>query len=100
MQLDYFVARGIAAHQFDLVPRAIQSFGQQPQDGFVGGGINRRGCHFHAQFISERFANLIDRGAWLDFDRQPQPVRLDSQVSRKSCGFGARLTRHWDERAG
>jgi len=84
VHLDYFAARGLAAHEFNLVPRAIQSFGQQPQHGFVGGGINRRGRDFHAQFISERFANLIDRGARLDFDRQPQPVRLDAQVSRKS----------------
>jgi hypothetical protein len=85
VQLDHFVAGRVAARQFDLVPRAIQSLDQQPQDGFVGGGINRRGSHFHAQFIAERIADLIDGGARLDFDRQPQPVWLKRKGKGKRC---------------
>lgn len=79
MQFDYFMAGSVALHQLYPAPRAIQCFGQKPEQGFVGGGIHGRGGHLDSQLVSERFADFVGRGARLQFDRQQQSIGLDSQ---------------------
>lgn len=70
MQLDHFMARRVAADQFDAASGAIQSFGQKPQEGLIGGGVNGRGSHLDTQLVSNRFADFVGRSARLQLDGQ------------------------------
>jgi len=76
VDLDDFVSRRMAAHQFNMVARAAEMAGQEPQEGFIGGGIDGRGGHFYPELIARRFTDLVQGGAGLKFDVQQHTVGL------------------------
>ncbi len=82
MQLDDFMTRGLATDQLDLVSAAVKFFGQQTDEGIVGGGIHRRGGDFDAELVAERIADLIAGGAGLQFHRKHGPFRTRPQITR------------------
>jgi len=71
---DRLVARGFAADDLDCAARATEFFGQQINQGLIGGGIHRRRGHFDFQLASQRTANFIFRRARLEFYRQVDSV--------------------------
>lgn len=68
MQFDEFVARGLAAEDLHLAARAIKSFRQETDQGFIRGGIHRWRGDFYSQFWAQGFADFITRRAGCDFD--------------------------------
>lgn len=50
--------------------------GQEPQESFVGGGIDGRGGHFDSELIARRFADPVQGGAGLKLDVQQHTIRL------------------------
>ncbi len=82
MQHDDLVARTVAAHQFHPVGRTVQVFREQPHEGLVRRGIDRRRGHFDAQLVAERFADAVSRGARLQFHREQHASRMRAKKSR------------------
>jgi len=86
MELHNFVARRVSAQKFDAIARAIQFVGQQPEQGFVRGGVHRRRGDFDAEFVAQRLADFVGRGARLQFHREQKTIgsrrqkRLQSRV--------------------
>ncbi len=64
-ELDDLMARGVAADDVHAVAGAVQLLRQQLDQGFIRGGVNRRGGDFDAQFVTERLADLIGRSSRL-----------------------------------
>jgi len=82
MNLYRFVARGMAAYEFHVVARTIQRIGEKAHQGFVCRGIDRGRGHFDAQFVAERFADLIGGRARLEFDCNQNSVGLRAEETR------------------
>jgi hypothetical protein len=74
VEFDHLVAGGVAAHQFHPTARAIQSFGQKPQQGFICRRVNGRRGDLDAKLMAARFANLVARRARMQFDRQQNAI--------------------------
>ncbi len=87
MKFDDFVARFVAAHQFDTTTRTIEPTGQQMNQRFVGRGIHRRRGDPDSQFVTVSVMrhNFIRRRARLKFHRQQSAVRLRAQESGNRC---------------
>ena len=58
-EFDEFVAGGVAAKEFDLAAAALQFFGQQAEQGFIGGGIHRRGGDANAEFLTQGAEDFV-----------------------------------------
>ncbi len=88
VEFDDFVARFVAADEFDAIPGAIEFFGEQLEQGLVGGGIDGRGGDFDFQFRAGRADDLIGRGARLEFDGEQSAVRLGAEERRSRHSRG------------
>ena len=92
MELDRFVARGVAAHKFDAVAGAVQALGEELDERLVGGGIDGRGGDFDAEFVAERVADFIGGRARLELHRQEDSVGLNAKEAghahwlKMNCG--------------
>ena len=69
-----FVAGGCAPKEFELIPGAAERFGEEFEDGFVGGGIDGRGGDFDLQLVADRTCDLVARGARLNFQGNANAV--------------------------
>lgn len=72
VQFDDFVAGSVAAHEFDLATGATEGLREQPEQRFVGGGVNRRRGDLDSQLSPQRRADFVDGGARLQFDGEQQ----------------------------
>ena len=79
MELNRFVARGVATRQLDPVAGAVQMLGEELDERLVGGGIDGRSGDFDAEFVAERLPDLVGRRARLELDRQEDAVGLDAE---------------------
>lgn len=81
MKFDDFVPRFVAAHQFDGTARAIQPFGEQPDQRVVRGGLHRRGGDPDAQFVAGSVSgnDFIGGRARLQLHRQEHSVGLGTK---------------------
>jgi hypothetical protein len=66
----------MAAHQFDVIAREPEMAGQEPQERFIGGGIDGRGGHFYSELIARGCSDLVQGGAGLKLDVQQHSIRL------------------------
>ncbi len=78
MKFDDLVPRFVAAHQFDGTARAIQLFGQQPDQRFVRGGVHRRRGDSDSQFVADPVVgnDFIGGRARLEFHGEQDAVGL------------------------
>jgi hypothetical protein len=77
----------MAAHQFDAVTGAVKVLSNELDEGLVGGGVHRRGSDFDAEFVAERLADFIGRGAGLQLNGQKDSIGLRV----KKAWYGHRL---------
>lgn len=84
MQFQQFVPRRVAAHEFNSIARAIESFRKQLHQRFIRGRIHWWRRDFDSQFVAKGFADFVCGCARLDFDRQHESVAFDSQKGRES----------------
>lgn len=95
----------MTADEFHPAPRAIEDLGKEPEQGFVGGGIDGGSGDLDAQFVSQRFADFIDGGAGLQFDCKQNSILLDAQKTGLAHGvidliaglIPAMLSQEWPE---
>lgn len=88
VELHHFVARGVTTNQFHFAPGAIQLIRQQPQERFVRRRVHGRGRDFYAQLRTANLANLILRGARLQFDRERDAVGLGREKGGECADLG------------
>lgn len=79
MESDHLVPGGVAAQEFNRVAGAIEGFGKQAEERFVGRGVDRRGCDLDAKFDAKRADDCIGGSAGLKLDREQEAIRLDAQ---------------------
>jgi hypothetical protein len=72
----------MAADQCHAITRALQRFGQEPDQCFVGGGVDRRSRYFYTQLIPERFTYCIGRSSGLELYRKQHAIGLDAEEGR------------------
>ena len=68
------MAGSCASEEFELVASAAEDFGEQFQDGFISGGIDRRGGDFDLHLVANRPCDLVARGARLNFQGNANAV--------------------------
>jgi hypothetical protein len=73
------MSRGVAADELDGALGAAEGFGQQEQQGLVGGGIDWRGGDPDLEFVADGLSDFIAGGARLEFDGELHPIRLDTE---------------------
>ena len=76
VDFQYLVSRGAAADQFQFAARAIERVGQQTEQRLVCGGVHRWRGDADAEFRALRSADLVLRGAGLQFDGERDAVGL------------------------
>jgi hypothetical protein len=60
----------------------MQLLRQQLKQRLVGGSFDRRGGDFDAEFGAQGFADLVGRGARLEFHGEEHSVGLDAKEGR------------------
>lgn len=81
IDLHHFMPPGVTADQVHLAAWTIQGVRQQTNQGFVGGGVHGRRGDFDAQLGAQRLADLVLRGAGLEFDGERDAVGLSRDES-------------------
>ena len=80
------MAGGVAAKELDLAAAAVQFFGQQAEEGLVGGGIHRWGGDPDAEFLPQGAEDFIGGRPGLQFDGEQEAVRMQTEVPSRSGG--------------
>jgi hypothetical protein len=81
------VAGGCAAEQLESIARAAEGFGEEFQDGFVGGGIDGRRDDFDLQFVADWTCNFVARGARLDFQGDANAIGSLLKIGRHRAAY-------------
>jgi hypothetical protein len=77
----------VTADQFDTAARAIQPFGQQSYQRFIGSSVNRRGGNPDSQFVAAAAMrdNFISRRTRLEFHGKERTIRLGTKEIGNRC---------------
>jgi hypothetical protein len=106
VKFDDLMPRFVSTHQFDTIPRTIQSSRQQPNQCFVCRSIHGRRGDSDAQFVADPVIGnyFIGRRARLEFHGKQDTIRLRAKElgNGRVCHFtpGKSFARRIDEPEG
>ena len=81
LDADDFVTRGATSDEFDLAASAVQPFGEEMKERFVGGIVYWRSGQSDAQFVPKGAKNGVPRGTRLDLEGEQDLARLSGEVA-------------------